>query len=251
MAHIHRIFRNPLPLSGLVLAALMAGCAAPLPPAAPAPDPIPVPTAPPLIVIAPTVQAPVPAPVQATSPVPVQAPVPAPVQATSPAPVQAPVPAPVQATLPVPVQAPLPPVAIAPQAPVAPAKPPPALAAAPQASNSAAQSKAANPLDYRRDAASHLYGQNAHRIFAGKMPPMLYAIGVLQVEVDGHGQVARLNWMRAPKHAPEVVAEIERTVRRAAPFPLPARMGQVTYTDTWLWHKSGRFQLDTLTEGQL
>ena len=243
MAHIHRIFRNPLPLSGLVLAALMAGCAAPLPPAAPAPAPIPVPTAPPLIVIAPTVQAPVPAPVQATSPVPVQAPVPAPVQA--------PVPAPVQATLPVPVQAPLPPVAIAPQAPVAPAKPPPALAAAPQASNSAAQSKAANPLDYRRDAASHLYGQNAHRIFAGKMPPMLYAIGVLQVEVDGHGQVARLNWMRAPKHAPEVVAEIERTVRRAAPFPLPARMGQVTYTDTWLWHKSGRFQLDTLTEGQL
>jgi protein TonB len=25
----------------------------------------------------------------------------------------------------------------------------------------------------------------------------------------------------------------------------------VTYTDTWLWDKSGRFQLDTLTEGQL
>ena len=225
MAHIPRIFRNPLPLTGLVVAALMAGCAAPLPPAAPAPAPapapasIPVPTAPPLTVIAPTVQAPVPAPVQAT--------------------------------LPVLVQAPLPPVAIAPQAPVAPAKPPPALAAPPQASNSAALSKAANPLDYRRDAASHLYGQNAHRIFAGKMPPMLYAIGVLQVEVDERGQVTRLNWMRAPRHAPEVVAEIERTVRRAAPFPLPARMGQVTYTDTWLWHKSGRFQLDTLTEGQL
>ena len=30
----------------------------------------------------------------------------------------------------------------------------------------------------------------------------------------------------------------------------PARMGKVVYTDTWLWHKSGRFQLDTLTEGQ-
>jgi len=24
----------------------------------------------------------------------------------------------------------------------------------------------------------------------------------------------------------------------------------VTYTDVWLWHKSGQFQLDTLTEGQ-
>jgi len=27
-------------------------------------------------------------------------------------------------------------------------------------------------------------------------------------------------------------------------------MGSVTYTDTWLWDKSGRFQLDTLTQGQ-
>jgi hypothetical protein len=44
-----------------------------------------------------------------------------------------------------------------------------------------------------------------------------------------------------------VVAEIERAVRSAAPS-LPR---VVTYTDTWLWDKSGRFQLDTLTEGQL
>jgi hypothetical protein len=28
------------------------------------------------------------------------------------------------------------------------------------------------------------------------------------------------------------------------------RMGRVVYTDTWLWHASGKFQLDTLTEGQ-
>jgi hypothetical protein len=28
------------------------------------------------------------------------------------------------------------------------------------------------------------------------------------------------------------------------------RLGKVTYTDTWLWDKSGHFQLDTLTEGQ-
>jgi hypothetical protein len=39
-------------------------------------------------------------------------------------------------------------------------------------------------------------------------------------------------------------------VRAAAPFPVPAKMGTVVYTDTWLWDKSGRFQLDTLTEGQ-
>jgi periplasmic protein TonB len=112
-------------------------------------------------------------------------------------------------------------------------------------------SSAANPRAYRADAANHLYGLNQERIYKGKLPPLLYAVGVLQVEVDGRGYVHGISWMRAPKHAPEVMAEIERTVRAAAPFPAPARMGKVVYTDTWLWHKSGRFQLDTLTEGQL
>lgn len=114
-----------------------------------------------------------------------------------------------------------------------------------------AASNAATPRDYRRDAAGHLYARNASRIFKGKLPPMLYAVGVCQVEVDARGAVLRVSWMRAPSHAPEVMAEIERTIRTAAPFPAPARMGRVTYTDTWLWDASGRFQLDTLTEGQL
>lgn len=116
---------------------------------------------------------------------------------------------------------------------------------------SARPSAAATPRAYRQDAATHLYGLNAERIFQGKLPPMLYAIAVLDIDIDRSGRVTRLRWLRAPRHAPEVVAEIERTVRAAAPFPAPARMGKVTYTDTWLWHKSGRFQLDTLTEGQL
>jgi len=114
----------------------------------------------------------------------------------------------------------------------------------------ARHSNASNPRAYRADAASHLYGLNRNRIWKGRLPPMLYAIGVLQVEVDGRGHVHNLSWMRAPRHAPEVIAEIERTVRAAAPFPAPARMGKVVYTDTWLWHRSGQFQLDTLTEGQ-
>ena len=114
----------------------------------------------------------------------------------------------------------------------------------------AQKSAAQPPKAYRSDAATHLYGLNKERIYKGRMPPLLYAIGVLQVEVDSRGNVRDLSWMRAPKHAPEVIAEIERTVRAAAPFPAPVRMGKVVYTDTWLWHKSGRFQLDTLTEGQ-
>ena len=112
-------------------------------------------------------------------------------------------------------------------------------------------SVALTALAYRKDAATHLYGLNGERIFKGKLPSQLYAIGVLQVDIDRAGKVTRLHWMRAPRHAPEVVAEIERTVRAAAPFPAPTRLGKVTYTDTWLWDKGGHFQLDTLTEGQL
>ncbi|MDB5846750.1 MAG: hypothetical protein JWP29_502 [Rhodoferax sp.] len=112
-------------------------------------------------------------------------------------------------------------------------------------------SVAATPRDYRRDAARHLYELNAERIWKGKLQPNLYAIGTLQVELDREGRVTRLHWMRAPSHAPEVVKEIERTVREAAPFPLPSLMCKLTYTDTWLWDKSGRVQLDTLTEGLL
>lgn len=111
-------------------------------------------------------------------------------------------------------------------------------------------SSADTQQDYRVDAAYHLYEQNNGRIFKGVMPHFLYAIGVLEIQVDQRGNLTGLNWMRAPEHAPEVMAEIERTVRQAAPFPAPVRMGRATYIETWLWDVSGSFQLHTLSEGQ-
>jgi hypothetical protein len=111
-------------------------------------------------------------------------------------------------------------------------------------------SYARTPMEYRKDGASHLYGHNGHRIYKGKLPPLLHAVGVLQVEVDNRGNVRNLNWMRAPSHVPDVMREIERTVHSAAPFPAPVSLGGVVYTDVWLWDRSGHFQLDTLTEGQ-
>ncbi len=116
--------------------------------------------------------------------------------------------------------------------------------------STAAASLASTTKEYRKDAASHLYGINKERIFKGRMPPMLQAVGVLDVDIDRQGQVKALSWKRAPKHVPEVMAEIERMVKAAAPYPAPKNLSQVTYTDVWLWHKSGKFQLDTLTEGQ-
>jgi hypothetical protein len=161
---------------------------------------------------------------------------------------------------------------VAPKAPVTPEKPvtpdkavitaplpspaaasperPAAVVAAPQPKAEARASAATTPRAYRSSGAKHIYELNADRVFRGRLPPLLYAVGVLNVEIDREGRVSRLDWLRAPRHAPEVVREIERTVRAAAPFPAPVRLGKVVYTDTWLWHASGKFQLDTLTEGQ-
>ncbi|MFM7025451.1 MAG: hypothetical protein ACKOWC_05250 [Limnohabitans sp.] len=119
-----------------------------------------------------------------------------------------------------------------------------------QTVNLPAASQARYAKDYRHDAASHLYASLPDRIYKGRLPPMLYAIGVLNVDIDRQGRVKAMRWQRAPQHAPEVMAEIEEIVRDAAPYPAPVHMPQVTYTDVWLWHQSGRFQLDTLTEGQ-
>ena len=113
-------------------------------------------------------------------------------------------------------------------------------------------STAMSPRAYRRDGAEHLYQRNQGRIYRGKMPPLLQAVGVTRISIDYLGRIQAIDWMRAPSHAPSVMAEIERTIRAAEPFPAPVNMGGYgAYVDTWLWDKSGRFQLDTLTEGQL
>ncbi len=111
-------------------------------------------------------------------------------------------------------------------------------------------SEALSARDYRRDAARHVYDLNRARLHPGRLPPLLYAVGTLQVQLDADGQVRSIHWLRAPAHAPEVVADIERTVLEASPFPAARRLGPVTWTDTWLWDAEGRFQLDTLSEGQ-
>jgi hypothetical protein len=111
-------------------------------------------------------------------------------------------------------------------------------------------SDASNPRDYRKDAGKHLYEKYPYLVYPGKMPPMLQAVGVLELDIGMRGEVLALRWTRAPRQVPKVMAEIESMVHAAAPFPAPVRMGQISYTEVWLWHKSGRFQLDSLTEGQ-
>ena len=93
------------------------------------------------------------------------------------------------------------------------AAPEPALSVGPIAgpSGSARASGATTPRAYRADGASHLYGLNADRIYKGKLPPLLYAIGVLDIHISRTGVVTHIDWTRAPKHAPEVIDKNTKT----------------------------------------
>jgi len=112
------------------------------------------------------------------------------------------------------------------------------------------RSLALTPKEYRIDAAKHIYQKFPNQIYSGKLPPLLKAVAVLDVVIGPNGQVQELIWARPPSHVPEVMHAIENMVRQAGPFPVPVNLRKVIYTETWLWHSTNRFQLDTLTEGQ-
>jgi hypothetical protein len=103
---------------------------------------------------------------------------------------------------------------------------------------------------YRAIGAQHLYGSFAQRIFKGKLPPLLYAIAIVDTEVDEDGNVVNAVITREPAVAKEVMPWIIGLIRQASPFPKPGVAGHTTYHDIWLVDHSYMFQLDTLTEGQ-
>ena len=110
-------------------------------------------------------------------------------------------------------------------------------------------SPAETALEYRSDGARHLYAAYGKQIHKGKMPPLLYGIAIIETEIAADGAVQSVRVVRQPAAA-EVGPWAVEMIKKASPFPPPARMGEVRYTEIWLVDKSGRFQLDTLTEGQ-
>jgi periplasmic protein TonB len=111
-------------------------------------------------------------------------------------------------------------------------------------------SMAADAKSYRKDGARHLYAAYKDQVYKGKLPPLIHAIVVVEVELDAAGNVIDVNMIRAPSHAPDVTERVRQLIRAASPLPAPKRMGSTKYLDIWLVDQSGRFQLDTLTEGQ-
>jgi outer membrane biosynthesis protein TonB len=112
-----------------------------------------------------------------------------------------------------------------------------------------AASAAATPQAYKKDGAKHLYAAYSKQIQKGKMAPLLYGVAIIETTIGPQGEVQDVRVVRQPAAA-EVTPWATEMIKAAAPFPAPQKMGSVTYSDIWLVNKQGRFQLDTLTEGQ-
>ncbi|RSZ35981.1 MULTISPECIES: hypothetical protein [unclassified Variovorax] len=103
---------------------------------------------------------------------------------------------------------------------------------------------------YRKIGARHLYNKYANRIYKGKIPPLVYAVVVVETDIDAAGNVVNVTFSRTPSHAPEVPPMIAELIKAASPLPNPGKLGGHTYVDTWLWDRSDKFQIDSLTLGQ-
>jgi protein TonB len=112
-----------------------------------------------------------------------------------------------------------------------------------------AASEAESTQDYKKDFARHVYKSYPMRIYRGKLPPLLYGVMLTETQIDASGAVIDVT-VRRPPAAKEIGPWVVQLIKRAGPFPAPAKMGLSTISEIWLVDKSGNFQLDTLTEGQ-
>ncbi len=114
-----------------------------------------------------------------------------------------------------------------------------------------AAAKAEDEAAFRLDAARHIYACYPMRVFRGKLPPMLYGVMMVETELDAAGNVVSSTVIRKPA-AEEAAPWVLALIKRASPFPAPAKMpgGTVKFLETYFIDKSGLFQTFSLTEGQ-
>jgi len=121
----------------------------------------------------------------------------------------------------------------------------------PAAAGGEAVAAAANVAQsYRALGARHLYNAYGERIYKGQLPPLLYAIAIIETEVDENGRVVSAVVTREPAFAKEVGPWAVGLIHSASPFPKPAPGGRTRFVEVWLVDQSYTFQLHTLTEGQ-
>ena len=101
--------------------------------------------------------------------------------------------------------------------------------------------------DYKTQVARHLAEHNPDHVYAGTLPAMLPAIVVLEITVDRDGQLADVAVQRSRN--PDASQIALASVRRSSPLPAPPT-GRLTFSETFLFADSERYQLRSLAEPQ-
>jgi len=106
--------------------------------------------------------------------------------------------------------------------------------------------------DYKTQVARHVIEHNPGHNFDGKLPPLLPAIVVLEITVDRDGRLTEVAVQRSrDPDASEVALD---ALRRSTPLPPPHQLaqagGKLTFSETFLFADSKRYQLRSLAGPQ-
>lgn len=108
-----------------------------------------------------------------------------------------------------------------------------------------------NPVleEWKQRAAERIHQVNRKDLFEGRPEHLLRAVIVVEITVDRQGNVTNSSIRRSPSIASLNAAAL-RQLRNASPLPSPPvaliSRGALTYQETWLVRKDGRFQLRSL-----
>jgi protein TonB len=106
--------------------------------------------------------------------------------------------------------------------------------------------------DYKTQVARHVAEHNPDRVYAGTLPAMLPAVVVLEITVDREGQLADVAVQRS--RDPDASQIALASVRRSSPLPAPQQLardtGKLTFSETFLFADSERYQLRSLAGPQ-
>ena len=105
---------------------------------------------------------------------------------------------------------------------------------------------------YKVDVARHITDHDRERIFDGRLPPMLPAIVVLNITVDGDGRLTdvRVQRSRDPGASEVALASLRRSGLLPRPGGLLAPGRAMTFSETFLFAEQYRFQIRSLAGPQ-
>jgi hypothetical protein len=135
---------------------------------------------------------------------------------------------------------------------VAPAPPPPLPVVVPspgvaRAKGLPAPATMRSWVEVRQQAAQRMVAANAEITYMGKVPDMLLAIPVLEIELNGDGTVRKIEVLREPRQAKDTLQIAADAVRRAGPYGDVSKLPKPwKFVETFLFDDNRKFKPRTL-----